>query len=104
MKIEELREALVRSHGGEDPLVVLAELCARNSPPRASVGRMVHVRVSGACRAAVVTEIAARDARREVESLHLHVLAPDQVSMLRNVPRARASGEDGSWHWPEREV
>lgn len=98
---KELGSALERAASGEEPRVVLAELCARSSGrAKPSVGRIVHVRKHGMCLAAVITRVC-EERNGAVQPLDLHVMSPDGVSMLRGMPRADAEGDDGAWHWPE---
>lgn len=97
MQVEDLqlRAALERAHLGESPRMVLAELCALSRELRPGVGQTVHVRSGGRCRAALVTEDAGED------TLHLCVLTPEGIRLMRNVHPAHLHGEDGTWHWPE---
>lgn len=78
-----------------------------------SVGRIVHFIAyagpagekaeGGVCRAAIVTEVGAKEREQKHESVDLFVLAPSAMFLTHGVKHDEGKAMR-TWHWPEREL
>ncbi len=65
-----------------------------------SVGRIVHVRLEGACMAALVLGVDEPGDPDSTLTLFVFAIPPAHTSFYLSV-EVKHGDQDGSWHWPE---